>query len=71
MMFVILTQGGGVAAAFHTEADALTTIRQAFEAHGRAYAARYRLVAEDGWLGSSTPLANGESLVDRALAAAP
>jgi hypothetical protein len=69
MMFVILTQGGGVAAAFHTEADALTTIRQAFEAHGRAYAARYRLVAEDG-LGSSTPLANGESLVDRALAAA-
>jgi hypothetical protein len=70
MMYVILTQGGGVAAAFHSENEALATIRQAFEAHGRAYAGRYSLVAEDGQ-GQSTPLASGEGLVDRALAAAP
>jgi hypothetical protein len=65
-MYVILTQGGGVAAAFHTERDALQTIRQAFEAHGRGYAGRYSLVEEDG-RGSSKPLASGEELVDRAL----
>ena len=69
MLYVILTQAGGVAAAFHTEREALETIRMAFEAHGRAYAGRYRLVAEDGH-GGATPLANGEDLVDRALAAA-
>ena len=69
MMYVILTRGGGVAAAFHTESDALATIRQACDAHGRAYAARYQLVAEDGQ-GGSTPLARGEDLVERALAAA-
>jgi hypothetical protein len=68
MMFVILTQGGGVAAAFHTEVEALATIRRAFEAHGRAYAGRYALVAEDG-LGHSTPIASGEALVDRAVVA--
>jgi len=65
-MYVILTQGGGVAAALHTERDALQTIRQAYEAHGRAYAGRYALVEEDGH-GSSRPLASGEELVDRAL----
>ena len=65
-MYVIL-RGGGVAAAFHTEAEALTTIRVAHAAHGRAYASRYSLVAEDGQ-GNSTPLASGEALVDRALA---
>ncbi len=70
MMFVILTRGGGVAAAFHTEIEALTTIRQAYAAHGRAYAGRYALVAEDG-IGNSTPLASGEDLVDRALVATP
>jgi hypothetical protein len=67
-MYVILTQGGGVAAAHYAEDDALQTIRQAFEAHGRAYAARYTLVAEDGY-GHSTPLGSGEDLVNRALQA--
>jgi hypothetical protein len=65
-MYVILTQGGGVAAAFHSEREALETIRLAHRAHGRAYAARYALVAEDGQ-GGSTPLGRGEELVDRAL----
>ncbi len=67
VMYVILTLGGGVAAAFHSERDALETIHLAHEAHGRAYAARYQLVAEDGH-GGSTPLGSGEQLVDRALA---
>jgi len=67
-MYVILTQGGGVAAAFPSEDEALMTIRQAFEAHGRVYAGRYSLVAEDGH-GNSTALGSGEALVDRALTA--
>ena len=66
-MYVILTQGGGVAAAFHSEREALETIRLAYEAHGRAYAGRYSLVAEDGQ-GGARPLGSGEELVDRALA---
>jgi hypothetical protein len=66
-MYVILTRAGGVAAAFHSEREALETIRVAHAAHGRAYAARYSLVAEDGH-GGSAPLGSGEELVDRALA---
>jgi hypothetical protein len=66
-MFVILTQNAGVAAAFHTESEALETIRTAHDAHGHAYAARYRLVAEDG-RGEATPIASGAELVERALA---
>jgi hypothetical protein len=69
IMFVILTQSGGVAAAFHTESEALQTIRTAHDAHGHAYAARYQLVAEDG-RGTATPIASGVELVERALAAA-
>jgi hypothetical protein len=68
VMFVILTQSGGVAAAFHSEAEALDTIRTAHDAHGRPYAARYQLVSEDG-RGASTPIASGDALVERALAA--
>lgn len=67
MLYVILTQGGGVAAAFQSEREALETIRTACDAHGRAYAGRYQLVAEDGQ-GGATPLASGDELVDRALA---
>jgi len=65
-MYVILTQGGGVAAAFHTEREALDTISLAASAHGREYAGRYVLVVEDGQ-GGSTPVASGQDLVDRAL----
>ena len=68
MLYVILSKGGGVAAAFHSESEALATIRTACEAHGRGYAGRYSLVLEDG-AGHSTPLASGEELVDRALTA--
>jgi hypothetical protein len=67
MLYVIQSKGGGVAAAFHSESEALATIRLAFQAHGRAYAGRYALVAEDG-VGGSTPVASGDDLVDRALA---
>lgn len=48
MLYVILTQGNGVAAGFHSESEALATIRKAEEAHGRRSAARYALVVEDG-----------------------
>jgi hypothetical protein len=65
VLYVILGPGGGVAAAFPTEAEALDTIRLATAAHGQTYAARYALAVEDGQ-GGSTPIAQGTELVERA-----
>ena len=54
---------------FGTEAAALTAVREALEAHGRAYAEELAIIREDS-SGRSKPIAEGVGLVERALRAA-
>jgi hypothetical protein len=53
---------------FATEEEALAAVRRLVERHGRAYVDKLFLGREDS-RGRSTPIAQGQALAERALAA--
>ena len=63
------TLSASLLAAYETEEDALAAVRREIRAHGRRYAAGFALAYENG-RGRTRAIAEGQALVQRALAAA-